>query len=183
MLKQRYNISKIVNQYPWNLSKLKKSLYKRKWFRIKFNSLLLKNRKFFRKKFLKTYENKTKLLFKKFFSPGVTKKQFKKLFKFKNRFRSTFRQILKIEHRLDILLMRIYFLPNIEIARHTIRNGFFLVNNYITVSPKKIINIGDIVEISNKTLWLFFYIHYIRIIASIKKYYNRILLKISYPFI
>jgi len=184
MIRQnRLQASKTVNQYPWNLSKLKKALKRRKWFRIKFNSQLLKGRKFFRKKFLKTYENKTKQLFKKFFSPGVTQKQFKKLFKFKNRFRSTFRQILKLENRLDTLVLRVYFLPNIELARHSIINSFFVVNNLKVVSPKFIVNIGDIIEINNKSIWSFFYIHYMKVISSIKKYYNRILFKVSYPFI
>ncbi len=175
-------MSRITNQYPWKISKLKKSLQKRKWFRIKFNSKLLKSRKFFRKKFLKTYENKTKFLFKKYFSPGITNTQFKKLFKFKNRFRSTFRQILKLELRLDTLILRNYFLPNIGIARFCIQNDFFLVNNKNKLTVNKIISIGDVIELKSKTLWSFFNIHYLRVITSLQKYYQRLLFKLSYPF-
>ena len=144
-MNNRYSLSRITNQYPWKISKLKKSLQKRKWFRIKFNSNLLKSRKFFRKKFLKTYENKTKFLFRKYFSPGITNTQFKKLFKFKNRFRSTFRQILNLELRLDTLILRNYFLPNIRITRFCIQNDFFLVINKNKLTINKIIAIGDII--------------------------------------
>jgi len=181
--RRKYLLSRSSNQYPWNLSKLKTSLKKRKWFRIKFSENLLKSRKFFRYKQLTTYENKTKSLFRKFFAPGVTNTQFKKLFKFKNRYRSTFRKVLKLEHRFDTLVYRLYMIQNVHIARFCITNNFFKVNNLIKSEPGIIIKPGDIIELSNKKIWNIFYSNILKIISSIKKYYNRILFKMSYSFI
>ena len=181
--RRKYLLSRSSNQYPWNLSKLKNSLKKRKWFRIKFSENLLKNRKFFRYKQLTTYENKTKSLFRKFFAPGVTNTQFKKLFKFKNRYRSTFRKVLNLEHRFDTLVYRIYMIQNVHIARFCITNNFFRINSLSKSEPTIIIRPGDIIELSTKKIWNIFYSNILKIVSSIKKYYNRVLFKISYPFI
>ena len=181
--RRKFLLSRSTNQYPWNLSKLKQSAQKRKWARIKFTPDLLKSKKFFKFRLLKTYENKSKMLFRRFFSPGVTNNQFKKLFKFKNRYRSTFRQILKLEHRFDTLVYRIYMLKNIGLARFCILNNFFSLNKQIKLSPEIKINVGDFIEINSKKIWQVFYANIIKIIASIKKYYYRIFFKMSYPFI
>ena len=181
--RRKFILSRSSNQYPWNLSKLKTSAQKRKWARIKFTPELLKSKKFFKYRLLKTYENKSKMLFRRFFSPGVTNNQFKKLFKFKNRYRSTFRQILKLEHRFDTLIFRIYMLKNVGLARFCILNNFFSLNKQTKLSPEIKINVGDFIEINSKKIWHVFYANIIKIIASIKKYYYRIFFKMSYPFI
>ena len=147
---------------------LKNSLNKRKWFRIKFNTNFLKSRKFLKKKrFLKTYEDKTKKLFRRFFAPGVTNKQFKKLFKVKSRYRNTFRHILKLETRFDTLIYKLYGLSNISLARFCIRNQFFLLNKVAHKTPKILISSGDIIEPANKFIWQFLNSYCLKMMSSL----------------
>ena len=182
--RRRLLLSRRSNQYPWNLSKLKRSLKNRKWFRIKFSSDLLKDRKiFFKKKKMKTYETKIKMLFRRIYAPGVNANQFKKLFKFKNRYRLTFRRIISLEHRFDTLVFRLYMLKNITLAQFCISNNFFLLNGESKLSYKSILKPGYIIEINHSKVWNILYIHMLTTIASMKKYYSRLFFKFSYPFI
>lgn len=181
--RRKFLLSRSSSQYPWGLAKLKQSFQRRKWRKISCTPELLRGKSFFKPKLLKTYENKTKMLFRRFFSPGVTCHQLKKLFKFKNRYRSTFRRILKIEQRFDLLVFRVYALKNVGLARFCILNGFFSINKELKQVPQLVLSVNDLVEINHIKVWEVFYLNLLKVIGSLKKYYYRIFLKMNYPFI
>jgi hypothetical protein len=180
----KYSLSYRFNQFPWNLNKMIR-LRRRKWARTKFSSRYIhaRFRKPLRIKHLKTYRKKTKKIFKRFFAPKLTDRQLKKLFRSNSRYKTTFKRVLKTEHRFDILVSRLFMLVDVEMARNLIKQNYFLLNGKICSSPRIILNIGDLVSPSNVFSWTFLYKNLLNVVASFKKYLNRIFFKFSYPFI
>jgi ribosomal protein S4 len=181
--RRRLSLSRISNQYPWNLAKLRRSLKNRKWFRRKFSPDIAPGKVYFKKKKMKTYETRVKMLFRRLYAPGVNATQFKKLFKFKNRYRSTFRTIASLEHQFDTLVFRLYLLKNITLAQYCISNNFFLLNGESKLCWKSVVHPGNFIEVNSAKIWNIFYIHILSSMASLKKYYNRLFFKVCYPFV
>lgn len=132
---------------------------------------------------MKTYETRVKMLFRRLYAPGVNATQFKKLFKFKNRYRSTFRTIASLEHQFDTLVFRLYLLKNITLAQYCISNNFFLLNGESKLCWKSVVHPGNFIEVNSAKIWNIFYIHILSSMASLKKYYNRLFFKVCYPFV
>lgn len=180
----RYSSSHRIHQYPWNLSKMVQ-LRKRKWSRIKFSSHYFKPNygRAINFRFFKTYRLKTKKLFRRFFSPKLTDRQLRKLFRSNSRYKATFKRVLKSEHRFDTLIFRIFMFNNMTIVRDLIKSNFFLLNGRNYDSPHIVLNVGDLVEISNKFSWKFLYNHLLTVISTTKKYFSRLFFKMSFPFV
>ena len=186
IIKKKYNNvdSKKINQYPWGFNKMLK-FKRRKWLSKKYNDIFSTtgNLQAVRKKFLITYKLKTKLLFKKYFASKMTERQFKKLFRSNARYKATFYNIIKTEHRLDSIIFRLFLFSSIFQARNLIKNNFFIVNNLIQNNPTFILNPGDIIKPSNFYSFNLCYNNILNTISSTYKYLNRIFNKYSYPFI
>jgi len=169
----RYSLSFSVHRYPWNLNKLLQ-FKKRKWART---SSFLQVSRFGRsmnfKKF-QTYKKKTKKLIQRYFASNLTSRQCQKLFSSNPRLQTTLRQVLKSESRLDVLVFRLYMLPNIALARDLINKNFFLINGKPLALPKLVIQPGDVVSPSNQTAWRFLYFNMLSALASLKKYFSRV---------
>jgi len=182
----KFVLSLKIKQFPWNLNKMIK-LKRRKWARIKFSKIFLTSKKktgrALKTRFFQTYKNKTKKLFKRYFAARLTDRQCKKLFRSNSRYRATFKQILKSEQRLDTLIFRLFFLPNVAIARELIKKNYFLLNGKTAPIPKTIIQVGDLIEPTNTIAWRFLYNHMLNVISSLKKYFSRLFFKFSFPFV
>jgi len=186
IIKKKYNYvdSNKINQYPWGFNRMLK-FKRRKWLRKKYNEVFTtgQNVKAMRKKFLVTYKLRTKLLFKKYFASKMTERQFKKLFRSNIRYKATFYNIIKTEHRLDTIIFRLFLFSTIFQVRSLIKNNFFIVNNLIQNTPGFILNSNDIIKPSNYYSFNLCYNNILNIISSTYKYLNRIFNKYSYPFI
>jgi hypothetical protein len=180
----KYSLSFRFNQVPWNFSKMLR-LRRRKWSRTKIakRSFLARFRKPQRIKHLRTYRTKTKKIFRRFFAPKLTDRQLKKLFRSNSRYKTTFKRVLKTEHRFDILVTRFFMLVDIEMARNLIKQNYFLLNGKQCHSPRVVLQIGDLVSPSNIFTWTFLYKNLLNVTSSLKKYLNRLFLKFSYPFV
>ena len=180
----RYSLSFRFNQVPWNFSKMLR-LRRRKWSRIKLvkHYILARFRKPQRIKHLKTYRTKTKKIFRRFFAPKLTDRQLKKLFRSNSRYKTTFKRVLKTEHRLDILVTRFFMLVDIEMARTLIKQDYFLLNGKQCHSPRVVLEIGDLVSVGDIFAWNFLYKNLLNVTSSLKKYLNRLFLKFSQPFV
>jgi hypothetical protein len=180
----KYSLGRKIKKFPWNFSKMIK--FKRRiWSRIKFSKHFLSkiSLRAMNTRLFTTYKNKTKKLFRRYFAPNLTDRQCRKLFRSNPRYKATFQKILKSEHRFDTLVFRLYMLPNISIARELIKKNYFLLNGKSLNLSKIILNVGDIVEATNKIAWQFLYNNMMNVMASLKKYFSRIFFKFSFPFI
>lgn len=178
----KYTSSLQIRQFPWNLNKMIK-FKRRKWARIKFSLAKQKTTRILNFKIFLTYKKKTKKLIKRYFASNLTARQCNKLFNLNSRYKATYKRILKSEYRFDTLVFRLYMLPNIIVARTLILKNYFKINGKAITVPKMIIQIGDIVEPSNTIAWNFLYLNMLTVVASLKKYFNRIFFKLSFPFV
>jgi hypothetical protein len=180
----KYSLSFRFNQIPWNLSKILR-LRRRKWSRTKVakSFIIARFRKPQRIKHLRTYRTRTKKIFRRFFAPKLTDRQLKKLFRSNSRYKTTFKRVLKTEHRFDILVTRFFMLVDIEMGRTLIKQNYFLLNGKQCHSPRVVLEIGDLVSPSNIFTWTFLYKNLLNVTSSLRKYLNRLFLKFSSPFV
>lgn len=181
----RFALSFRIKQFPWKFSKLIQ-LKRRKWLKVKFStrfSNLNKTGRAVNFKFFRTYKKRVKKLFQLYFAPKLTDRQCTKLLRLNSRYKSTFKKVLQSEQRLDVLVCRFYMLSDVTLARELIKKNFFLLNNKTISSVNRILSVGEILSISNLFSWQFLYQNMLKVVSSLIKYFNRLFLKFSFPFV
>jgi ribosomal protein S4 len=181
---KKYELCKRVGQYPWTISKLCKTKRK-KWAKLRLRNVFLKKRKRHmasRSRFFTFYKLRVKKLFKRFFCPLLNDRQCKKMLKSNIRYRATLANVLKLEYRVDILIYRLFMLSSINTTKILIEQGYFTLNDVILKNNKTIVKQGDKLQPS-RIFWKTIYTSMLNVIASTIKYYNRLIFKLSYPFI